>query len=144
MELEFIDSLLDSGASQGLPPEEIPSEREALDAYSTVVTTVAERVAPSVASLGVVRRVRGRRTMEGSGSAVVISPDGFMLTSAHVVQDADRGTATFVDGREVGIEIVGTDPLSDMAVVRAAGNELIPAPLGDAARLRVGQLVVAI
>lgn len=144
MDLEYIDSVLGPQSAQGLPAEELPSEHEALDAYSTVVTTVAERLTPSVASLGVVRRVRGRRSMEGSGSGVVITPDGFMLTSAHVVQDADRGTATFADGREVGIEIVGTDPLSDMAVVRAASSELTPAPLGDASRLKVGQLVVAI
>jgi S1-C subfamily serine protease len=143
VDVHFIDSVagLSSG---GLPPEDPPSDREALDAYSTVVTTVAEKLAPSVASLGVVRRIRGRRSMEGSGSGVVISPDGFMLTSAHVVQDADRGTATFVDGREVGIDIIGTDPLSDMAVIRASGDDFVPAPLGDASRLRVGQLVVAI
>lgn len=144
MDLHFIDSELRDVRASGIPAEDLPTAQEALDAYSTVVTTVAERLAPSVASLGVVRRVRGRRTMEGSGSGVVITPDGFMLTSAHVVQDADRGTATFVDGREVGIDIVGTDPLSDIAVVRAASDDLAPAPLGDAARLKVGQLVVAI
>jgi S1-C subfamily serine protease len=144
MDLHFIDSALGHTSSGNLPPEDLPTEQEALDAYSTVVTTVAERVSPSVASLGVVRRIRGRRTMEGSGSGVVITPDGFMLTSAHVVQDADRGTATFTDGREVGIDIIGTDPLSDMAVIRASGDDFTPAALGDAARLRVGQLVVAI
>ena len=143
MDLDSIDSILQPH-EDGLPAEELPAEGEALDAYSTVVTTVAERLAASVASLGVVKRVRGRRAMEGSGSGVVITPDGFMLTSAHVVQDADRGTATFVDGREVGIDIVGTDPLSDMAVIRASGSDFVPAPLGDASRLRVGQLVVAI
>ncbi|HEY7876054.1 MAG TPA: trypsin-like peptidase domain-containing protein [Actinomycetota bacterium] len=144
MDLEFVDSPLGPQPTRTLPAQDIPSEHEALDAYSNVVTTVAERLGRSVASLGVVKRIRGRRSMEGSGSGVVITPDGFMLTSAHVVQDADRGTATFVDGREVGIEIVGTDPLSDMAVIRASGDDFIPAPLGDAARLKVGQLVVAI
>jgi S1-C subfamily serine protease len=144
VDIDSIDSILQPRDGDGLPAEELPTEGEALDAYSTVVTTVAERLAASVASLGVVKRVRGRRTMEGSGSGVVITPDGFMLTSAHVVQDADRGTATFVDGREVGIDIVGTDPLSDMAVIRASGSDFVPAPLGDASRLKVGQLVVAI
>ena len=144
MDLRFIDSESRFARQSSLPVEHLPSEEEALDAYSSVVTTVAERLSPSVASLGVVKRVRGRRSMEGSGSGVVITPDGFMLTSAHVVQDADRGTATFVDGREVGIDIIGTDPLSDMAVIRASGDEFAAAPLGDASRLKVGQLVVAI
>lgn len=144
MDLRFIDSASKFARRDTLPAEELPSEHEALDAYSNVVTSVAEKLSPSVASLGVVKRVRGRRSMEGSGSGVVITPDGFMLTSAHVVQDADRGTATFVDGREVGIEIIGTDPLSDMAVVRASGGDFTPASLGDATRLKVGQLVVAI
>ena len=75
---------------------------------------------------------------------MVITPDGFILTSAHVVLGADRGSAQFVDGREFGIDIVGTDPLSDLAIVRASASEVTPAFLGDAARLRVGQLVVAI
>jgi S1-C subfamily serine protease len=75
---------------------------------------------------------------------VAFTPDGFLLTNAHVVAGAERGTATFVDGDELSIEVVGRDPLSDLAVVRAAGSGLTAAPFGDAARLRVGQLVVAI
>lgn len=142
-DLEFIDSLL-AGGSFGDPPD-TPTEEEALDAYSTIVTTVAQKVAPSVANLQVYRRgPRGRRA-EGSGSGVLITPDGFMLTSAHVVENTDGGMASFSDGSEVDIEFVGADPLSDLAVVRAApGWELPPAELGDSARLRVGQLVVAI
>src|SRR5918999_607518 len=142
-DLEFIDSLL-AGGTFGDPPD-IPTEQEALDAYSTIVTTVAEKLAPSVANLQVYRRgPRGRRA-EGSGSGVLITPDGFMLTSAHVVADTDGGMASFADGSELDIEIVGADPLSDLAVVRAApGWELHPAELGASARLRVGQLVVAI
>jgi S1-C subfamily serine protease len=82
---------------------------------------------------------------EGGGSGVVITPDGFVLTSAHVVEGTDRGSATFSDGRELPLEVVGTDPLSDLAVVLAVGaSDLVPAALGDAARLQVGQLVVAI
>jgi serine protease Do len=120
------------------------SEEEALDAYSQAVTAVAERVAPSVGNLQVMRLVRGGRRAGGSGSGVVVTPDGFMLTSAHVVDGCDGARASFVDGREVEVEIVGTDPLSDLAVLRTHDADLIPAELGDAERLRVGQLVIAI
>jgi serine protease Do len=113
----------------------LPSEDDALDAYSQTVVGVAERLSPSVAN------VRLRR---GGGSAVVITPDGYMLTSAHVVARTRGGRASFVDGRELAFEVVGSDPLSDLAVLRANGGELTPAELGDAEGLRVGQLVVAI
>ena len=134
MELTFISS----------PPGEV-SEEEALDAYSLAVTTVAERLSPSVANLRVSRRVRGGRILDGGGSGVVITPDGFTLTSAHVVARTEgQGRASFVDGRELEFEVVGSDPLSDLAVLRVDGRDLVPAELGDAERLRVGQLVVAI
>jgi S1-C subfamily serine protease len=104
------------------------------------VITVAERLAPSVANL---RVTRGRRA--GGGSAVVITPDGFLLTSAHVVEGSTRpGRASFVDGRELRFDVVGADPHSDLAVLRAEADDLVAAELGDAERLRVGQLVVAI
>jgi S1-C subfamily serine protease len=119
------------------------AEVDALDAYSTIVATVAERVSPSVASLRV-GRSREREAREGSGSGVVITPDGFIVTSAHVVAGVRRGTAVFTDGREMELTIVGADPLSDLAVVRVRGDDLAAADLGDAASLRVGQLVVAI
>jgi S1-C subfamily serine protease len=96
---------------------------------------VAERLSPSVASL---------RVRRGAGSGVVITPDGFMLTSAHVVGRTRHVQASFTDGRELAAEVVGADPMSDLAVVRAEGDGLVPAELGDAERLRVGQLVVAI
>ena len=122
-----------------------PSDDAALDAYSQAVTTVAERLSPSVANLRVSRRVRGGRVLDGGGSGVVITPDGFTLTSAHVVARTEgRGRASFVDGRELEFEVVGSDPLSDLAVLRVNGRDLVPAELGDAERLRVGQLVVAI
>jgi S1-C subfamily serine protease len=134
MELTFISS----------PPGEV-SEDEALDAYSLAVTTVAERLSPSVGNLRVSRRVRGGRILDGGGSGVVITPDGFTLTSAHVVARTEgKGRASFVDGRELEFEVVGSDPLSDLAVLRVDGRDLVPAELGDAERLRVGQLVVAI
>jgi len=116
----------------------------ALDAYSRVVTSVAEAITPSVASLRMKRRVRGGRRAEGAGSAVVVTPDGYLLTSAHVVAGADGGTAVFVDGRSVDLEVVGTDPLSDLAVIRVGADDLPAAKLGDADELRVGQLVVAV
>jgi len=118
-------------------------EDEALDAYSSAVSTAAARLIPSVASLRVERR-SGGSAAGGSGSAVAFTQDGYLVTNAHVVAGAERGTATFVDGDELGFEVVGRDPLSDLAVVRAAATDLTAAPFGDAARLRVGQLVVAI
>ncbi|HUG87519.1 MAG TPA: trypsin-like peptidase domain-containing protein [Actinomycetota bacterium] len=119
-------------------------EAAALDAYSRVVTSVAEAITPSVASLRMKRRVRGGRRAEGAGSAVVVTPDGYLLTSAHVVAGADGGTAVFVDGRSFDLEVVGTDPLSDLAVIRVGADDLPAATLGDADDLRVGQLVVAV
>src|SRR5438477_1077166 len=122
-----------------------PTEAEALDAYSRIVVEVAERLAPSVANLRVTRRGRGGRVPAGAGSAVVLTPDGFLLTSAHVVAGPGRGgRAAFVDGRELSFRIVGVDRLSDRAVLRADGDGLVPANLGEAEHLRVGQLVVAI
>ena len=123
------------------PPS--PEETEALDAYSRAVIAVADRLAPSVASL----RVMGPRGQlpAGAGSAVVLTPDGFLVTNAHVVGRSDtRGRATFGDGRDERFEVIGRDPLSDLAVLRSEGGDLTPAELGDAERLRVGQLVVAI
>jgi S1-C subfamily serine protease len=144
VDLAFLDVLLGEGDSQPGGQPTAPIDDAALDAYSRVVTRVAELLAPSVANLQVYRRLRGERRLEGGGSGVVISPDGFMLTSSHVVAGTDRGVASFVDGRELDLEIVGTDPLSDLAVLRVLGKDLIPATLGDSASLRVGQLVVAI
>jgi serine protease Do len=142
-DLTFIDALL--GPEQPGAETGPVSDEEALDAYSRAVVTVAERLSPSVANLRVSRRVRGGRVATGGGSGVVITPDGFMLTSAHVVAGTDgKVEATFVDGREVAAEVVGADPLSDLAVLRSDVAELAPAELGDAERLRVGQLVVAI
>ena len=131
-------------SDQPAAPTPLPTDDEALDAYSRVVTTVAERLAPSVANLRVSRRVRGGRRLDGAGSAVVITPDGFTLTSAHVVERTDgTGIASFVDGRELAYDVVGADPLSDLAVLRL-DSDVQPAELGDAESLRVGQLVVAI
>ena len=120
-----------------------PSDGEALDAYSRVVTGVVDLLTPSVGSLRVWRRTR-RGTMEGGGSGVAVASDGYILTSAHVIADMRSGSAAFPDGRNVGLDVVGADPLSDLALVRARAADLTPAALGDASSLRVGQLVVAI
>jgi serine protease Do len=126
----------------GGPPAD---EEDALDAYSRVVVTVAERVTPSVANLRVARRARGGRIVAGGGSGVVITPDGFLVTSAHVVAGtAGNGRASFSDGRDVEFAVIGADPLSDLAVLRLGGGAFTAAELGDAEQLRVGQLVVAI
>jgi S1-C subfamily serine protease len=114
-------------------------DREALDAYSSAVTHVVQQVLPSVASL----RVRSRLG-DGAGSASVLTSDGFLLTSAHVVEGGTTVSAAFSDGSEVITDVVGRDAFSDLAVLRARGEVPSPVTLGDAAKLQVGQLVVAV
>jgi serine protease Do len=134
------DGVADAGAASS--PERLP-DADAFDAYSRTVSGVAEKLTSSVAHLAVSRRTRRGRA-EGAGSGVAISSDGYMLTSAHVVAGGNGLSATFSDGRELSAEVVGSDPLSDLAVVRVDARDLTPAQLGDADELRVGQLVVAI
>ena len=121
------------------PDDELATDELALDAYSTVVTRVAATLSPSVASLAV-------RTSQfrGAGSASVVSDDGLLLTSAHVVRDAKRAVAEFADGSETTADVIGRDPLSDLAVLRARDAVPPPIPLGDASRLQVGQIVIAL
>lgn len=120
------------------------AEDEALDAYSTLVSSTAEILLRSVASLRVTGPWQRGRRAEGAGSAVAITPDGFMVTSAHVVAGFQKGRAAFADGRELPFEVVGTDALSDLAVIRVRVDDLVPAALGDADKVRVGQLVIAV
>jgi S1-C subfamily serine protease len=120
---------------------EATTEQQALDAYSAVVTSVADTVLPSVASLRIGRAGRG---FGGAGSGVVITPDGFLVTSAHVVAAGSKAVASFIDGNEYDVDVVGADPLSDLAVARARSDKLQPIRIGNADQLRVGQLVVAI
>jgi S1-C subfamily serine protease len=142
--LRLLDSTSPEVGATGGGAERLP-DAEAFDAYSRTVAGVAERLGPSVAHLTVSRRGRRGRRMDGAGSGVAITPDGFMLSSAHVVDGTvGRGRAAFPDGRRFGFEVVGADPLSDLAVLRAEARDLQPADLGDAEELRVGQLVVAI
>jgi S1-C subfamily serine protease len=119
-------------------PEYHP-DGDALDAYSAVVTAVAQSVLPSVASIS----VRSRRG-NGGGSASVITPDGYLLTSAHVVAGTRSAEATFADGATVAADIAGRDELSDLAVLKARGAVPAPVTMGRAEDLQVGQLVVAI
>lgn len=124
--------------------EERGTAEAPLDAYSRVVTGVARRLLPSVASLRITARVPGGRRAQGAGSAVAVDRTD-LLTSAHVVNSAGEGVAAFGDGREFDFRVVGADPLSDLAVVRVdEAAALVPAELGDADQLVVGQLVVAI
>jgi S1-C subfamily serine protease len=114
-----------------------------LDAYSRVVAGVAAELTPKVASLRVAHG-DARRQGESIGSAVIYTGDGFLLTNAHVVGHAARGTALFSDGTTAQFTVVGADPLSDLAVVRAGASTPPPAELGEAEELVVGQLVVAV
>jgi S1-C subfamily serine protease len=128
-----------AGVDAFMDTEHTGVETEALDAYSRVVTGVATSLLPSVAALAV-RTPRGA----GAGSAVTFTDDGFLLTNAHVVAGSNGGTATFADGTETPFDLVGADALSDLAVVRVQHSGAPAAPLGDADKLRIGQLVVAV
>jgi S1-C subfamily serine protease len=128
----FVSTRLDLGKAER-------EEREALDAYSNVVVRVAEELRPAVVNI----QVQGERG-EGSGSGVLFTPDGFLLTNNHVVQGRKQVHIRLTDGRAMEGEVMGTDPWNDLAVVQAEGTSLPYATLGDSSRLKVGQLVVAI
>lgn len=115
------------------------STDDPLDAFSRTVVGVAERVQPAVVQLRTGRGPRG-----GSGSGVLVAPDGFLLTNHHVVHGNQTVRVRLSDGAEVGGRVVGTDPWTDLAVVRADGTAMPTAELGDSASLKVGQLAVAI
>jgi S1-C subfamily serine protease len=115
------------------------TESGALDAYSAIVTSVAAQLTPRVAAL----RIRTRRG-ESGGSAVVLTGEGHLITNAHVVGDAEEGSAEFADGTVARFDLVGRDPLSDLAVVRSDREVPTPPEYGEADSLLVGSLVVAV
>jgi S1-C subfamily serine protease len=121
------------------PPEPPPDDNEALDAYSRVVVRVAQDLRPAVVNLRA-----GRGSREASGSGILFTPDGFLLTNAHVIQGHARPRIRLGDGRELAGRLVGADPWTDLAVVQAEASGLPHGTFGDSAALRVGQLVVAI
>lgn len=124
--------------------EQASDDDGALDAYSQIVIQVAESVTPHVAAIEMTSTDRRGRVRGGSGSAVVFTGEGYMLTNAHVVAGIQSGRAVFADGKQTDVELVGADPLSDLAVVRGVKSTPPPALLGNADTLRVGQLVIAV
>src|SRR5512136_2800152 len=125
-------------------------DEELLDAYSRAVTSVVEKVGPAVVSVEVKWPGRARRwggapqEAEGAGSGLIVAPDGFVLTNAHVVEQASEITVNLTEGTIVPAQVVGHDAATDLAVLRAEAGGLPAATLGDSDGLRVGQLVIAI
>ena len=122
------------------------SDAVLLDAYSDAVVNAAETVSPSVVKIDVRKGGDRRNGREGggSGSGFIITPDGFALTNSHVVHDADRIEVTLADGQRPDAQVIGSDPDTDLAVIRIYGQDLKPVRLGDSNRLRVGQMAIAI
>ncbi len=118
---------------------------ELLDAYSRAVIAVVDAVGPAVVSISIATESRGSEPGQaGVGSGVIIAPDGYILTNDHVVQEAKHLFVTLTDGSSLAASVIGTDPATDLAVIRASGSGLPYATLGDSASLRAGQLVIAI
>lgn len=121
-----------------------PSEVEVLDAYSKAVTAVVDAVSPAVVSITIgIKSPQSGVESEGAGSGVVIAPDGYILTNSHVAHDASRMVVMLTDGGVVEATLIGDDPTTDLALIRARASDLPYALLGDSSKLRVGQLVIA-
>ncbi len=140
-------SRVDGGTDSEMDVEAGADDSGLLDAYSESVAGVVERVTPSVVALEARRGPdgsRGRRDRLGSGSGVLFTSTGYILTNSHVIHEADRMRARLSDGRAFEAEVVGDDPATDLAVVRIHGDDLRPARLGDSSRVRVGQVAIAL
>jgi S1-C subfamily serine protease len=134
-----------TGPGATAPVPEQQTDEELLDAYSRAVVNVVEKVGPAVVSIHVRKQDPSRRgAVDGAGSGVIIAPDGFILTNNHVVAEVDEIEVALIDGRSFAARIVGTDPATDLAVVRADASGLPATMLGDSESLRAGQLVIAI
>lgn len=126
-------------------PEDHHGDTELLDAYSRAVSGVVEQVGPAVVAISVRVKSLDRSTDEsaGSGSGVIIAPDGYILTNSHVVHGASQILVEMLDGSEAAATLVGEDPATDLALVRASASGLPFAELGDSSKLRPGQVVIA-
>jgi len=147
-ELRFLDSPSSVDEGQRLPPD-LGDAADVLDAYSQAVTAVVSKVGPAVVHIRIKRRSQANsRRMpsegEGAASGVVIAPDGYIVTNSHVVEEAGSVEASMADGTTYSAQVVGQDPATDLALLRVPGSGLPAVRLGDSARLRVGQLAIAI
>ena len=146
------DFLLPGAADYGVRPDTTARVDDAslLDAYSTTIVSVVERVGPAVGFVSIQRRLNGEqresasRQASGTGSGFVFTPDGYMLTNSHVVHDASSIRIAFPSGREFDADVVGEDPETDVALIRVGADHMPIAQLGHSGKLKVGQIAVAI